>query len=117
MNEKGIQILPGTELGGAFTMHRELELYQQLGYSPAELLKLGSYDMAHYLGHKDRGAIEPGMLADFFLVPNDPTKDFKAIKTISMVAQGGLIYFPSELYPAFGIKPFVKKPVVHIPHQ
>jgi imidazolonepropionase-like amidohydrolase len=112
MKEQGILIVPGTDLGGAFTLHRELELYQQLGYTPAELLKLGSYDMAKYLGHEDRGAIEPGMLADFFLIPNDPTIDFKAIKTISMVSRGGVIYFPSEIYPAFGIKPFIEKPVV-----
>lgn len=112
MKARGILILPGTDLGGAFNLHRELELYQQLGYSPAELLKLGSYDMAQYLGQKDRGAIEPGMLADFFLIPNDPTKDLKAIKKISMVSRGGVIYFPSEIYPEFGIKPFVEKPVV-----
>jgi imidazolonepropionase-like amidohydrolase len=112
MKDRGIFIIPGTDLGGSFTLHRELELYQQLGYTPGELLKLASYDMANYLGHKDRGSIEPGMLADFFLVPDDPTKDLKAIKTISMVSRGGVIYFPSEVYPAFGIKPFTEKPKV-----
>ncbi len=112
MKARGILLVPGTDLGGAFNLHRELELYQQIGYTPAELLKLGSYDMAQYLGQKDRGIIEPGMLADFFLVPNDPTKDIKAIKTISMVSRGGVIYFPSEVYPEFGITPFVDKPKV-----
>jgi hypothetical protein len=112
MKARGILIVPGTDLGGALTLHRELELFQQLGYSPAEILKLGSYDMAQYLGQKDRGAIEAGMLADFFLIPNDPTKDIKAIKTISMVSRGGVLYFPSEVYPEFGITPFVEKPVV-----
>ncbi|MFY0654621.1 MAG: amidohydrolase family protein [Cyclobacteriaceae bacterium] len=112
MKDRGIFIVPGTDLGGALTLHRELELYQQLGYTPSELLKLGSYDMAQYLGHEDRGAIEPGMLADFFLIPGDPTADFKAIKTISMVSRGGVIYYPSEIYPAFGIKPFTEVPEV-----
>lgn len=112
MKERGILIVPGTDMGGAFYVHRELEIYEQLGYTPAELLKLGSYDMANYLGHKDRGAIEPGMLADFFLVPENPVEDIKAIKTISMVSRGGVIYYPSEIYPAFGITPFVKKPEI-----
>jgi imidazolonepropionase-like amidohydrolase len=112
MRSRGIKIIPGTDMGGAFTLHRELELYQQLGYSAAELLKLGSYDMAKYLGYKDRGAIEPGMLADFFLVPKDPTTDLKAIKAISMVSRGGVFYYPTEVYPAFGIKPFTEKPAV-----
>src|SRR5690606_37028524 len=57
MKERGILIVPGTDLGGAFNLHRELELYQQLGYTPAEILKLGSYDMAQYLNQNDRGAI------------------------------------------------------------
>ncbi len=112
MKARGILIVPGTDLGGAFTLHRELELYQQIGYTPAKLLKLGSYDMAQYLGQNDRGAIAPGMIADFFLVPGDPTKDIKAIKKIALVSQGGVLYFPSEVYPEFGIKPFVEKPVV-----
>ena len=50
-----------------------------------------------------------GML---FLVPGDPTSDLKAIKTISMVVKDGTMYFPSEIYPKFGIEPFVDAPKV-----
>lgn len=112
MKEKGIFIVPGTDLGGAFFYHRELELYQQLGYTPAELVKLATYDMAHYLGDENLGSIAPGKLADFFLIPGNPVEDIKAIKTISMVSRGGTIYYPSEVYPAFGITPFTPKPEV-----
>ena len=112
MKEKGVFIVPGTDLGGSFFYHREIELYQQLGYTPAELLKLASYDMANYLGDKDLGSIEPGKLADFFLVPGNPVEDIKAIKTIAMVSRGGTFYYPSEVYPAFGIKPFTLVPAV-----
>jgi imidazolonepropionase-like amidohydrolase len=68
--------------------------------------------MASYLGHKGRGVIAPGMLADFFLVPGNPIEDIKAIKTISMVSRGGVSCSPSEIYPAFSITPFVKKPEI-----
>jgi len=113
MKDKGILIVPGTDLGGAFNLHRELELYtEQLGYTPAEVLKLASYDMAVYLGHNSLGSIEEGKLADFFLVPGNPVEDIKAIKTISMVSRGGTFYYPSEVYPAFGITPFTEKPEV-----
>lgn len=115
MKERGIKLLPGTDLGGAFNLHRELELYEQLGFSPAELLKLGSYDMANYLGHSDRGSIEPGKLADFFLVPGNPTENINAIKTISLVSRDGVFYYPSEVYPSFGIKPFTDTPKVQGP--
>ncbi len=113
MHESGILLVPGTDLGGSFTYHRELELYQQLGMSAPELLKLASWDMAEYLGQSDQlGAVEAGMLADFFLVPGDPTQDLQAIKRISMVVKDGTVYFPGEIYPEFGIRPFVDAPAV-----
>ena len=113
MHKRGIFIVPGTDLGGAFELHRELELFQEFGMTPAEILRRGSYDMANYLGYgKDLGSIETGKLADFFLVPGDPTTDLKAIKTISLVSRGGDFYFPSEVYPEFGIKPFTTIPTV-----
>ncbi|MEO1134978.1 MAG: amidohydrolase family protein [Pseudomonadota bacterium] len=112
MKDAGIFIVFGTDLGGAFNLHRELELYQQIGFTPAEILRRASYDMADYMGQDDLGSIEVGKLADFFLVPEDPTQDLKAIKSISMVSRGGAIYFPSEIYPEFGIRPFTDVPAV-----
>ena len=116
MREKGIQLVPGTDLGGSFSYHRELELYQLTGMTPPEILKWASYDMAAYLGQQDElGSIEIGKLADFFLVPGDPTADLKAIKTVSMVVKDGTVYFPSEIYPEFGIRPFVDAPPLRLP--
>ncbi len=113
MHKKGIFIVPGTDLGGAFALHRELELFNKIGMSNAEALRRGSYDMANYLGYGDKlGSIEVGKLADFFLVPGDPVADIRAIKTISLVSKGGMFYYPSEVYPEFGIKPFTEIPNV-----
>ncbi|MFT6268001.1 MAG: imidazolonepropionase-like amidohydrolase [Alphaproteobacteria bacterium] len=111
MHNKGIFIVPGTDLGGAFELHRELELFSQLGMSNAEVLRRASYDMANYLGQGDSlGSIEVGKLADFFLVPGDPLNDLRAIKTVAMVVKDGNIYYPSQVYPEFGIKPFLAFP-------
>lgn len=116
MRQAGITLVPGTDLGGSFTYHRELELYQQVGMTAPEILKWATYDMAAYLGQDDElGSIESGKLADFFLIPGDPTTDLKAIKTISMVVKNGVVYFPSEIYPEFGIQPFVPAPEVTLP--
>ncbi|SNS65913.1 Imidazolonepropionase [Sphingomonas laterariae] len=113
LNDRGVLIVPGTDTGGSFTYHRELELYQKVGMTPAQILKRATWDMAAYLGQDQRlGSIEKGKLADFFLIPGDPTRDLKAIKTISMVAKDGVFYFPSEVYPNFGIKPFAPAPKV-----
>jgi imidazolonepropionase-like amidohydrolase len=116
LHDKNIFIVPGTDTGGSFTYHRELELYQSFGMTAPEILKRATYDMAAYTGQdQSMGSIEKGKLADFFLIPGDPTKDLKAIKTISMVVKDGTVYFPSEVYPKFGIKPFVAVPKVVLP--
>lgn len=115
MRERGIAMVPGTDLGGSFTYHRELELYQLIGMEPAEIIAWASHGMAGYLGVDDElGRIEPGYLADFFLVPGDPTQDLKDIKTIAMVVADGRVYFPSEIYPEFGIRPFTDVPDMRV---
>ena len=117
MRDQGVIIIPGTDLGGSFTFHRELELYQEIGMTPSEILKMATYDMANYLGFGDQlGSIEEGKLADFFLVPGNPTNDLKDIKTISLVAKDGLFYFPSDIYPEFGIRPFIDAPEIAYPN-
>ncbi len=113
LRERGIFMVPGTDLGGSFAYHRELELYQTIGMEPAEILAWASQGMADYLGAGDElGSVTPGKYADFFLVPGDPTADFKDVKTISMVVADGVVYFPSDIYPEFGIRPFVEAPEV-----
>lgn len=57
-------------------------------------------------------AYPQGKYADFFLVPGDPTADLSQIRKISTVVANGIVYFPSEVYPWFGVRPFVEAPAV-----
>ena len=111
MRERGIFIVPGTDMGGSFTYHRELELFERAGYTAPEVLRLATLGMAEYLGQdEDLGSIAGGKYADFFLVPGNPLEDLSAIKSIAMVVANGTVYFPSEIYPNFGIRPFAEAP-------
>ncbi|QLC26092.1 amidohydrolase family protein [Parasphingopyxis algicola] len=113
MRERGIRIVPGTDMGGSFAYHRELELFERAGYSAPEVLRLATLGMAEYLGQdEDLGSIAGGKYADFFLVPGDPTADLSAIKSIAMVVANGTVYFPADIYPHFGIRPFAEPPEV-----
>ena len=113
LHDRGVFIVFGTDTGGAFTYHRELELYQKAGFTAPEILKRATFDSAKYTGQDQRmGSIEKGKLADFFLIPGDPTQDLKAIKTIRMVVKDGTVYYPTEVYPKFGIQPFTTAPPV-----
>lgn len=111
LHDRGVFIVFGTDTGGSFSYHRELELYQKAGFTPAEILARATQETATYVGQGARlGSIEKGKLADFFLIAGDPVKDLKAIKAIRMVVKDGTVYFPSEIYPDFGIKPFATAP-------
>jgi imidazolonepropionase-like amidohydrolase len=113
MRERGILIVPGTDMGGSFAYHRELELFERAGYTAPEVLRIATLGMAEYLGQdQDLGSIAGGNYADFFLVPGDPTTDLSAIKSIAMVVANGTVYFPSDIYPHFGIRPFADAPTV-----
>ena len=69
--------------------------------------------MAAYLNlDEDLGTIEKGKYADFFLVPGDPTESLQQLRQIRMVVSDGVVYFPSEIYPSFGIRPFTEVPEV-----
>tara|TARA_R110001606_G_scaffold138492_2_gene276667 strand:+ start:10068 stop:12143 length:2076 start_codon:yes stop_codon:yes gene_type:complete len=111
--DAGIRILPGTDDGTGFTVHRELELYHEAGIPVPAVLAIGTQGPAEYLGYGDSlGTIEVGKLADFVLLGGDPLADIKAIKTPRMVVKNGDVYFPSEIYEALAIKPFASPPTM-----
>jgi imidazolonepropionase-like amidohydrolase len=116
LHKEGIRMLPGTDNDTGFTVHRELELYAKAGIPAGQVLRMATYDCEAYLGNaEDLGSIEPGKLADFMLVAGDPTQDISAIRQIRLVMKDGLLYFPSEIYSALGIRPFTQAPRIMQP--
>jgi imidazolonepropionase-like amidohydrolase len=106
-HREGIRLWPGTDAANGFTLHRELELYVKAGLSPAEVLRIATYDCDAYLKRdQDYGSIERGKRADFFLVNGDPTKDIGTVRKVRLVVKDGVFYAPQEIYQAYGITPF-----------
>jgi imidazolonepropionase-like amidohydrolase len=113
LHKNGVQLLPGTDDGTGFTLHRELELYAKAGIPNAEVLRLATLACEEYLGRdQDLGTIEPGKYADFFLIAENPLEDIGAIRDIRLVSRGEQIYFPSEIYEALAFEPFASPPPV-----
>jgi hypothetical protein len=113
LHKDGIRLLPGTDNNIGFTVHRELELYTKAGIPAAEVLRMATYDLEAYMNRdQNYGTIARDKYADFFLVPGDPTEDINAIRQIRMVMKDGVIYFPQEIYQAYGIKPFAAPPPI-----
>jgi cytosine/adenosine deaminase-related metal-dependent hydrolase len=108
MHAAGVPIVAGTDAVPGFSLHRELELYVMAGMTPAEALRTATWNGAKYAGVlDDRGSIQVGKRADLIFVEGDPTADISAVRRTSLVIMGETAYYPSELFEALGVRPFV----------
>ena len=88
----GTDIPPGEEVDGTPAAVREVLLMAAAGLSPLLSLQSVSVNAAALLGLGHRvGQIRPGYAADFVAVAGDPLRDLEALRTISLVVQGGRV--------------------------
>ncbi len=103
--DNNITVVAGTDLGSGYALHRELEIYNQAGIPAPEVLRMTTYTAAKIMKKDgELGSIAPGKLADLILVNGDPSTNISDIRKIETVIKGGAVMYPSELYPAMGIK-------------
>jgi imidazolonepropionase-like amidohydrolase/ABC-type multidrug transport system permease subunit len=87
----GVPLVVGTDSGnyGVFhgpAVHREMELWQDAGIPPAEILKAATSNAANLLGAGDRiGRIAKGYEASLILVDGNPLDDIRGTRRISDV--------------------------------
>ena len=116
LDRAGITLVPGTDAVAGFTLHREYGLWTQAGIPPARVLHHATSGAARVLGlDHEIGRVAPGLSADLTLVDGDPTKDISAVRRVAMVVKQGDVFFPAEIYPALGIKPFAEPVPIRIP--
>jgi hypothetical protein len=61
-----------------FGISRELELHQEAGFHPLEVLKHATVDGAKVIGMADRlGRIRPGLIADLLVVNGNPLENLR----------------------------------------
>ena len=81
--------VPYAELG--FAYFREMELLQDAGMSPMEIIQGATRVNAEFLRIAERlGTIEQGKLADLVLVEGDPLKDISAMRNVKKVMLNGV---------------------------
>jgi hypothetical protein len=102
LHKTGIPILAGTD-GWGIELIRELELYQQAGFTPAEALQSATILPARVVGADKRtGSITPGKEADMVLVDGDVSKDLGALRRVVTVVSDGYLMDADELRKAAG---------------
>lgn len=105
--QAGVPLVAGTDALAGFTLHRELELYQQAGIPTADVLRIATLDSAKVAGDEEHsGSIHTGKDADMVLLRDDPLQDISAVRHPLIVFKGKHRYDPNALYQAVGIKPF-----------
>jgi imidazolonepropionase-like amidohydrolase len=88
----GTDYPPGDLVDGVPAAVHELLLMAAAGLSPLLSLQSVSVNAARLLGIGDHvGQIRPGYAADFVAVAENPLGDLAALRTISLVAQGGRV--------------------------
>lgn len=82
---RGGRIVAGTDAGFiwnsyGFGLVRNLEMFQEAGFSPLDALKTATINSAEHLGIDDQvGTLEAGKYADIILMDHNPLKNLKAL--------------------------------------
>jgi len=90
----GVKIAYGTD-AGAMPHGRNAHQFALLvaaGMSPLDAIRSATLAAADLMGVADRGALEPGLLADVVAVPGDPLADVHAMEHVDFVMKGGVIF-------------------------
>jgi len=103
MHKAGVPIVAGTD-GTGMELVRELELYVQAGFTPAEALAAATIAPAHLVGADSHtGTIAVGKDADLALVEGDPSTTIGDLRHTKLVMMDGKLMEADALRAAGGI--------------
>ena len=102
LHAAGVPIVAGTD-GWGIEVVREMEIYQQAGFTPAEALQSATIVPAKVVGADKRtGSIAVGKEADMVLVDGDVSKELGALRRVVTVVSDGYVMDGDALRKAAG---------------
>ncbi|KGB57380.1 amidohydrolase family protein [Sphingopyxis sp. SE2] len=102
LHKAGVPIVAGTD-GWGIELIRELEIYRQAGFTPAEAIQSATILPAHVVGADKRtGSIAVGKEADMVLVDGDAATDLGALRRVVTVVSDGYVMDADALRKAAG---------------
>jgi cytosine/adenosine deaminase-related metal-dependent hydrolase len=102
MGERGVRLHTGTDSLVAFvvpgaSLHRELRLWVEAGFTPEQALRASARDSAAALGVPGLGELRPGAPAELLILRADPTRSLDALSEIAGVVRDGRLYPREQL--------------------
>jgi imidazolonepropionase-like amidohydrolase len=107
LHRAGIPIVAGTDVSvPGHSLHRELELYVQAGFTPLEAIQAASLVPARAMKLENEvGTIEAGKRADVLIVEANPLDNISNIRKLKFVIAQGRLYDCARLWQSVGFKP------------
>src|SRR5579863_4976087 len=107
LHRAGIRIVAGTDQTvPGYSLHREMELYVQAGFTPMEAIQAATVVPAQVMGlDKELGTITPGMRADMIILGANPLDDIHNSRKVESVITNGTLYDCAPLWQSVGFKP------------
>ena len=107
LHRAGVPIVAGTDQAvPGHSLHREIELYVQAGFTPMEAIQAATIAPARVMGlEKESGTVEKGKRADLILLSADPLVDIHNTRKVEYVISNGAMYHTAELWQSVGFKP------------
>jgi hypothetical protein len=107
LHAAGIPMVAGTDQAiPGYSLHRELELYVEAGFTPLQAIEAATIEPARALGvEKESGSIEPGKRGDVLLLDADPLSDIHNTRRVWRTVAAGAVYDPAPLWSSVGFAP------------
>jgi len=107
LHRSGVPIVAGTDQAvPGHSLHREIELYVQAGFTPMEAIQAATVVPARVMGmEKEAGTVEKGKRADLILINGNPLEDIHNTRNVEYVITNGSMYHTAELWQSVGFKP------------
>ena len=107
LHRAGIPVVAGTDQTvPGHSLHREIELYVQAGFTPMEAIQAATIVSARAMGlEKESGTVEKGKRGDLILINGNPLDDIHQIRNVEYVVTNGTMFHTAELWQSVGFKP------------
>jgi len=107
LHEAGVPVVAGTDEGiPGHSLHREIELYVEAGFSPLDALKAATIVPARVMKlDRELGTIEPGKRADLIVLDENPLEAIRNVRTVRLTIVDGKLYETAALWKSVRFRP------------